>query len=240
MSTHEGNPNVRLRLLRHRGCHRGVAPARLEAAVVQRDRAVPERGTRAPTPVRPEPRRHDHPPRPHPVGRDRGPRRPRRGDALSVVLRGRTAPRPRRPAGPTDPHLRGDPRCHRLRPTRRPRSRRLGERPRRPLRRRQRLRQLPRRPRGRGQRAGPTREKVVGRWCCAGTPPTRGVASPGRPVLRPGPTTPSCVPCRQFSNRTRSRRGTSCRAGRATGFSAAPRSGAGNYPRCSRPHCGRW
>jgi DNA (cytosine-5)-methyltransferase 1 len=34
-------------------------------------------------------------------------------------------------------------------------------------------------------------------WCCAWTPKSSRVARPRRPILRTGPTTPSCVRCRK-------------------------------------------
>lgn len=52
------------------------------------------------------------------------------------------------------------------------------------------------------------REKMAGRWCCRWTPKGNRLAGPRRPIFRPGPTTPSCVPCRKCSSGVRSRRNT--------------------------------
>lgn len=85
---------------------------------------------------------------------------------------------------------------------------RLGKRPRRPQRQRERLRMLSWRACWGRLRAAAFREKVAGRWLCVWTQKNNRMADPGRPILRPGPTTPPCVRCRKCSKRIRSHRGT--------------------------------
>jgi DNA (cytosine-5)-methyltransferase 1 len=69
---------------------------------------------------------------------------------------------------------------------------------------RQRVWLLPRRPGGRIRRTPTARGKMEGRWLCVWTHANSRMAGSGRPIFRPGPTTPPCVRCRKCSSRVRS------------------------------------
>lgn len=231
--SHDGvyrDHHLRQRVQRHRSAIVSVAPARLEAPVVQRDRALPKGRARAPLPGRARPRRHDRAAGSHPRRRGARPGRLRGWHTVPVLLGCGPSQGLGRPPRPTHSYLRGDPRCPRHRPHRRrkaPRRLPLRERPRDPLGQGQRLRQLPRRARRGRRRTSPSRGKVVELRLRAWAHTRRCLESSRRSILRSGPTTPSCVRCRQCSiQRSRSRRGSSCRARRAQGYSAEPRSGA--------------
>jgi hypothetical protein len=200
----------RQRLLWHRGGIRRLAPARLEGGMARRDRAVPVGRAGPPLPRHAEPGRHDHhrPPRPD-LGEVEAPDVLTGGtpcQAFSVAglresladARGNLTLKFVELANAID-HVRAEPETppsssgktspvFSARKTTPSGAFWLG---------------LPEKM-TRWNRQG----AVVGRWLCVWTRAGSRLADPGRPIFRPGPTTPPCVRCRKCSRRVRSRPGT--------------------------------